>query len=74
MRAMAGLWRGCCASRRAACPQFDQAAYDIMLGDCLWQVCGMIGKLSRGSCVSCVSLTIGGLFLPSRSAASTVLP
>jgi SAM-dependent methyltransferase len=27
--------------------QFGQAAYDIMLGDCLWYVYGMIGKLSR---------------------------
>lgn len=27
--------------------QFGQAAYDIMLGDCLWHVYGMIGKLSR---------------------------
>jgi SAM-dependent methyltransferase len=27
--------------------QFGQAAYDIMLGDCLWHVYAMIGKLSR---------------------------
>lgn len=27
--------------------RFGQAAYDIMLGDCLWHVYGMIGKLSR---------------------------
>jgi SAM-dependent methyltransferase len=27
--------------------QFGQAAYDIMLGDCLWHVYGMIGKLTR---------------------------
>jgi SAM-dependent methyltransferase len=27
--------------------EFGQAAYDIMLGDCLWHVYGMIGKLSR---------------------------
>ena len=25
--------------------QFGQAAYDVMLGDCLWHVYGMIGKL-----------------------------
>lgn len=28
--------------------RFGQAAYEIMLGDCLWHVYGMIGKLSRG--------------------------
>ena len=27
--------------------QFGQAAYEIMLGDCLWHVYGMIGKLNR---------------------------
>jgi SAM-dependent methyltransferase len=27
--------------------EFGQAAYDIMVGDCLWHVYGMIGKLSR---------------------------
>jgi SAM-dependent methyltransferase len=27
--------------------RFGQAAYDIMLGDCLWHVYGMIGKLER---------------------------
>lgn len=27
--------------------QFGEAAYDIMLGDCLWHVYGMIGKLDR---------------------------
>ena len=27
--------------------QFGQAAYEIMLGDCLWHVYGMIGKLDR---------------------------
>ncbi len=27
--------------------KFGTAAYDIMLGDCLWHVYGMIGKLSR---------------------------
>jgi len=27
--------------------QFGQDAYDIMLGDCLWHVYGMIGKLDR---------------------------
>ena len=27
--------------------QFGQAAYDIMLGDCLWHVYAMIGKLDR---------------------------
>lgn len=27
--------------------QFGQAAYDVMLGDCLWHVYGMIGKLDR---------------------------
>jgi hypothetical protein len=27
--------------------QFGQAAYDMMLGDCLWHVYGMIGKLER---------------------------
>lgn len=27
--------------------QFGQSAYDIMLGDCLWHVYGMIGKLER---------------------------
>lgn len=27
--------------------QFGQAAYEIMLGDCLWHVFGMIGKLNR---------------------------
>jgi SAM-dependent methyltransferase len=27
--------------------QFGQAAYEIMLGDCLWHVYGMIGKLER---------------------------
>lgn len=27
--------------------KFGKAAYDIMLGDCLWHVYGMIGKLSR---------------------------
>ncbi len=27
--------------------QFGQSAYDIMLGDCLWHVYGMIGKLDR---------------------------
>lgn len=27
--------------------QFGQAAYEIMLGDCLWHVYGMIGKLRR---------------------------
>jgi SAM-dependent methyltransferase len=27
--------------------RFGQAAYDIMLGDCLWHVYGMIGKLDR---------------------------
>jgi SAM-dependent methyltransferase len=27
--------------------QFGQAAYEIMLGDCLWHVYGMIGKLTR---------------------------
>ncbi len=26
--------------------QFGRAAYDIMLGDCLWHIYGMIGKLS----------------------------
>jgi hypothetical protein len=26
---------------------FGQAAYEIMLGDCLWHVYGMIGKLDR---------------------------
>ena len=26
--------------------QFGQTAYDIMLGDCLWHICRMIGKLS----------------------------
>jgi len=26
--------------------QFGQTAYDIMLGDCLWHVHRMIGKLS----------------------------
>src|SRR4029077_12140619 len=26
--------------------RFGQAAYDIMLGDCLWHVYGMIGKLN----------------------------
>jgi hypothetical protein len=26
---------------------FGQAAYEIMLGDCLWSVYGMIGKLDR---------------------------
>ena len=25
----------------------DQAPYDMMLGDCLWHVYGMIGKLAR---------------------------
>jgi len=28
--------------------QFGRAAYEIMLGDCLWHVYGMIGKLDRG--------------------------
>lgn len=27
--------------------RYGQAAYDMMLGDCLWQVYAMIGKLSR---------------------------
>ena len=27
--------------------EFGQAAYEIMLGDCLWSVYGMIGKLNR---------------------------
>lgn len=27
--------------------QFGQAAHDIMLGDCLWHVYAMIGKLER---------------------------
>jgi SAM-dependent methyltransferase len=27
--------------------EFGQAAYEIMLGDCLWHVYGMIGKLER---------------------------
>lgn len=27
--------------------RFGQAAYELMLGDCLWQVFGMIGKLDR---------------------------
>ena len=27
--------------------QFGQAAYELMLGDCLWHVYGMIGKLDR---------------------------
>jgi SAM-dependent methyltransferase len=27
--------------------RFGQAAYELMLGDCLWQVYGMIGKLER---------------------------
>ena len=27
--------------------KFGKAAYEIMLGDCLWHVYGMIGKLSR---------------------------
>jgi len=27
--------------------EFGQAAYEIMLGDCLWHVYGMIGKLDR---------------------------
>jgi hypothetical protein len=27
--------------------RFGQAAYDLMLADCLWHVYGMIGKLSR---------------------------
>ncbi len=27
--------------------RFGQAAYDVMLGDCLWHVYAMIGKLSR---------------------------
>ena len=26
--------------------QFGQRAYDIMLGDCLWHIYQMIGKLS----------------------------
>lgn len=26
--------------------QFGQASYDVMLGDCLWHIYGMIGKLS----------------------------
>ena len=27
--------------------QFGQAAYEIVLGDCLWHVYAMIGKLER---------------------------
>lgn len=27
--------------------RFGQAAYDMMLGDCLWHVYALIGKLSR---------------------------
>jgi hypothetical protein len=27
--------------------RYGQAAYDLMLGDCLWHVYGMIGKLAR---------------------------
>jgi hypothetical protein len=27
--------------------QFGQKAYEIMLGDCLWHVYGMLGKLER---------------------------
>ncbi|HEX6931000.1 MAG TPA: class I SAM-dependent methyltransferase [Streptosporangiaceae bacterium] len=27
--------------------QYGQSAYDIMLGDCIWHVYGMIGKLTR---------------------------
>lgn len=27
--------------------QFGEAAYEIMLGDCLWHIFGMIGKLNR---------------------------
>jgi hypothetical protein len=27
--------------------EFGEAAYELMLGDCLWSVYGMIGKLSR---------------------------
>jgi hypothetical protein len=27
--------------------QYGQAAYDMMLGDCLWHIYGMIGKLER---------------------------
>jgi SAM-dependent methyltransferase len=31
--------------------EFGQAAYDIMLADCLWHVYAMIGKLERGAYV-----------------------
>jgi hypothetical protein len=27
--------------------QFGEAAYEIMLGDCLWHVYAMLGKLER---------------------------
>lgn len=33
--------------RDAYVERFGQAPYDMMLGDCLWHVCGMIGKLTR---------------------------
>ena len=29
------------------CEQFGRQAYEIMLGDCLWHVYAMIGKLER---------------------------
>jgi SAM-dependent methyltransferase len=29
------------------CARFGEAAYEIMLGDCLWQVYAMLGKLER---------------------------
>jgi hypothetical protein len=40
------------ASRLLRDPQryvarYGQAAYELMLGDCLWHVYGMIGKLER---------------------------
>jgi hypothetical protein len=37
--------------RRFPDPKVGQAAYDMMLGDCLWQAYGMIGGLDRGAYV-----------------------
>jgi hypothetical protein len=34
-------------NRASYVERYGQAAYDMMLGDCLWHVYAMIGKLSR---------------------------
>jgi len=47
-------------NRASYLERYGRAAYDMMLGDCLWHVYAMIGKLARAS-TCCPSAEPGGV-------------